>query len=97
MTLKELFNINISKFSSILYLIATLIIIIPISIVLVAEVRFSPMFSKMFLSTAVICIIIGKILTVLKKVKINKKDKSIPMNVGAIIGLLIVFLTNILK
>lgn len=97
MTLKELFNINISKFSSILYLIATLIIIIPISIVLVAEVSFSPMFSKISLSIALTCIIIGKILTLLKKVKINKKDKSIPMNVGAIIGLLIVFLTNIFK
>ncbi|GAA0730444.1 hypothetical protein GCM10008905_31760 [Clostridium malenominatum] len=80
--------------SSILYIIAALLVFIPTSIVLVTEFTFSSFFSKIFLSAALTLIIVGKILTIIKK---SKNDKSIPKDVGIIIGLLIVLVSKLLR
>lgn len=78
----------------ILYLMASLIILIPISIVFITDVHFSSSFSKISIGIALIFVITGKLLTLIKK---EKGDKSIPGDIGIIIGLLIAFISNILK
>lgn len=78
----------------ILYLIASLIVLIPATIVLITNVPFSSAFSKTSIGIALLLIIIGKVLALLKK---DKGDKSIPVDIGIIIGFLIVFLTHVLK
>ncbi|WP_234123513.1 hypothetical protein [Clostridium hydrogenum] len=78
----------------ILYVIALLIVLIPISIILVTDVPFSSSFSKTSISTALGFVISGKLLALLKK---NKGDKSISLDIGIILGILIVFISNLLK
>ncbi|MCY6354832.1 hypothetical protein [Clostridium sp. ZS2-4] len=78
----------------ILYLMASLIILIPIYIVLITDVHFSASFSKISIGIALIFVIIGKLITLIKK---KKGDKSIPGDIGIIIGILIVFISHVLK
>lgn len=82
-----------SNLNCILYLIGILIIIIPIGIVFVTEITFSSFLSKILLCSSLAFIIVGKILTANKK---NKGDKSIPGDIGVIIGLLIVLVSTAL-
>lgn len=77
-----------------LYLIASLIILIPVSIVLVTDVPFSSAFSKTSISVAIIFVMIGKTLTILNK---KKGDKSIPVDIGILIGMLITLVSHVLK
>lgn len=84
-------NGNLSR---ILYLIASLIICIPISIVLITYIPFSASFSKISIGIALILVITGKIFTLIKK---EKEDKSIPIDIGIIIGILIVFISHLAK
>lgn len=77
-----------------MYIIASLLVFIPIAIVFVTETGFNSFVSKIIISTAVTLIILGKILTVIKK---GKKDSSIPKDIGIIIGLLIVLISKVLR
>lgn len=86
--------IKSGKLNFILYLMALLIVLIPICIVFVTNVPFSATFSKISISTSLFLVITGKVLTLLKR---DKGDKNIPTDIGIIIGLLIVFISNILK
>jgi len=61
---------------------------------LVTEITFSSFFSKIVISTALILIIVGKVVTIIKK---GKKDKSISKDIGIIIGTLIVLVSKLLK
>lgn len=84
-----------SKLSSILYLIAGLVVLVPISIVLSTGNAFSSFYSKTFLTTAITFIIIGRTLTIAKK---GKEDKTIPWGgIGSIIGLLIALIWGIIR
>lgn len=82
------------KLSSALYLISSLIILIPISIALGTGFIFSSSFSKISIGIAIVFIMIGKLLAILNK---NKGDKSIHVDIGILIGILIVFISHILK
>ncbi|WP_138204104.1 histidine kinase [Haloimpatiens lingqiaonensis] len=73
----------------ILYLIASLVILIPIAIVFITGNPFSSSFSKISIGIAFIFVILGKFFALLKK---EKGDKSIPIDIGIIIGLLIAFI-----
>ncbi|GAA0783084.1 hypothetical protein [Hathewaya limosa] len=84
-------NDNLNR---ILYVIASLIILIPISIVLITDVPFSSFFSKIAIGIVLFFVIIGQILTLLKK---KHGDKSIAVDIGIIIGILIVLISHILK
>lgn len=66
-----------------LYVLAALIIIIPILIVLISNKGFSPFFSKVMISASIICIEIGLLI---KTFMMKKEGKSIAKNVGGIIG-----------
>lgn len=65
-------NMKTNKLSLILYLIGGLVVFVPISIVLITGNAFSPFYSKIFLTTAMMFIIIGRTLTVVKKAKENR-------------------------
>lgn len=78
----------------ILYLIASLIVLTPIAIVLVTDIPFSLAFSKISIGIAFVFVIAGKLLTLLKK---KKGDKSIPVDMGIFIGILIAFIYHVLK
>lgn len=102
---KELNEIKINKLdlilyiktgniSRLLYLVALLIILIPITIVFVTDVPFSSTFSKISVNAAFVFVIVGKILTLIKK---KKTDKNISVDVGILIGILIAFINHVLK
>lgn len=78
----------------ILYLIASLVILIPIAIVFITDNPFSSSFSKISIGIAFIFVILGKLFALLKK---EKGDKSIPIDIGIIIGILIAFISHVLK
>jgi hypothetical protein len=80
--------------SAILFLIAVLIILIPTCIVLATEITFSSSFSQIALCISLALFILGKILIVIKK---DKGEKSILGDIGVIVGLIIVFVSTILK
>lgn len=82
------------KLSRVLYLIASLIILIPISIVLITDVPFSSTFTNISIGVSYIFVIIGKILTILNK---KKGDKDLPVDVAILIGILTAFIQFILK
>lgn len=67
---------------------------IPISIVLATEITFSAIVSKILISTALAFIILGKIITVIKK---GKNHHSIPKDIGIVIGLVIVLISRLLR
>nr|WP_246879848.1 histidine kinase [Bacillus suaedae] len=70
-----------------LYLSAALLIFIPISIVLMSDtITFSSTFSKIVISTGIILVIFGKVLSLLEK---RKENKSFSTDIGIITGLLI--------
>lgn len=86
--------IKTGKLSRVLYLIASLIILIPISIVLITDVPFSSAFTNISIGISYIFVIIGKTLTILNK---KKGDKDLPVDIGILIGILTAFIQFILK
>ena len=84
-----------NKLSLILYLIAVLLIFIPISIVLVNDNAFNSFYSKIFVNTAIIFVIVGRILTVVKKTIVDRKVQWV--GIGSITGLLILLVWEVLK
>ncbi|HLR74443.1 MAG TPA: histidine kinase [Virgibacillus sp.] len=86
--------IQIGKFRRTLYVSAVLIIIIPIVIVLMSDVTFSPTLSHTMISTSIVLLLLGKMITVFEK---KSKNKSYALDVGALIGLVIVLIINLFK
>lgn len=83
------------KWRLIFYLIAASIVLIPISIVLITDNTFKLFSSEVIVNTALLFIIIGKILTAYKE---NIENGCINWgSIGVITGLLIVFVRNALK
>ena len=71
-----------------MYFSATLLIFIPTSVVLMSDdVTFSSLFSNVVISTAIVLVILGIMVTIFEKKKANK---SFAPDIGAVIGLLIV-------
>ncbi|AKL96139.1 hypothetical protein CACET_c26940 [Clostridium aceticum] len=87
--------LNAVKWRLISYIIAFLVIFIPIFIVAVTDNGFSSFYGKTFIALAFIFIIIGKVLTTLKK---TIDDGAMHWTgIGSIIGLLIVLLWDVLR
>lgn len=84
--LNLLIYIYTGKLTTILYYLAVLIIIIPVSIVLVTDTPFNSYFSKIVIGTAGTFIIIGKIFVIINK---KKEDKSISGDIGILTGIII--------
>jgi cation transport ATPase len=78
----------------ILYLIASLIVLIPIFIVLITDVPFSSSFSQISTSMAFVFVIAGKLITAFKK---KLKDENISVDISIIIGILIAFISKVIK
>lgn len=73
----------------VLYIISSLIILIPICIVLITNVPFTSLFSKLSLIVAYILILLGKTFSIIK----NKfENKNISVDVSILIGLLTAFI-----
>ena len=71
-----------------MYFSAALLIFIPTSVVLMSDdVTFSSLFSNVVISTAIVLVILGIMVTIFEKKKANK---SFAPDIGAVIGLLIV-------
>lgn len=83
------------KWRSIFYLIAVLIFIIPISIVVMTGDTFNFLSGDAFIDTALLFIIIGKILTEYKNTIENGAVNW--FSIGGITGFLIGFIWNIFK
>jgi predicted tellurium resistance membrane protein TerC len=80
------------KLKWLFYLIAFMLISIPTSIVLMDDdVTFSSTFSNTVISTAIVLVILGKLINVYKK---RKENKSFVSDIGIIIGITIVLITN---
>ncbi|WP_286905367.1 hypothetical protein [Clostridium sp. UBA1652] len=86
--------LKLSCLNLILYLIAAIIIILPISIVMVSDITLSKTFSKALISTSFIFISAGKFITFFKK---NKGDKTKINDLAVIVGFLIVLISYLLK
>lgn len=92
--LNSVIGIRTYRLSSILYLIAALLVSIPLAIVLITGLIINSVFSKIILFSALAFIIVGKILTTIKK---NEKEKNNPKDIGIIIGFLILLISRALK
>lgn len=86
--------LKLSYLNLILYLIAAIIIILPISIVMVSDITLSETFSKVLISISFIFIAVGKFITFFKK---NKGDKTKINDLAVIVGFLIVLISYLLK
>lgn len=83
-----------NKLQSVLYIIASLLIIIPIIIVLTTEHAFSALYSHILLGTAFIFIIAGRVITIIKIIKV---EHIIPWNkIGFTLGILITLIWRLL-
>lgn len=76
-----------------LYINAVLLIAIPIMIVLLFNVSFSAIVSHFIISFAILCVIVGKGVTVNLK---RQKNINYVTDVGVIIGLFLVFIITLL-
>jgi predicted tellurium resistance membrane protein TerC len=83
----------LEKLKWFLYLSAVLLIGIPISIVLMDDnVTFSSTFSNTVISTAIVLVILGKMINIYIK---RKENKSFVSDVGIIIGIFIVLVARL--
>lgn len=90
---KFLIYIKDSNINKILYGIAGLIIVVPTLIVLITDIEISSFFTKILMSISFIFVLSAKFLEILKKEKI---DKSISIDIGVFLGILITFILYIL-
>lgn len=86
--------LKLSNLNLIMYLIAALIVIIPMFIVAFSDITLSEFYSKLMISIALTFVIIGKSISVFKK---SKGDKSIAADIGIITGILIVLISHLVK
>jgi|GEM_PF-1003588 len=79
----------------ILYLAAALVVFIPILIVTFTDNPFNPIYSKVYISSALTFIILGKVLTAYKK---TIENRTLPWaTIGTITGFLIVLIWGVLR
>lgn len=69
-----------------LYIVAVLLVSVPMAVVLINNTPFSSNLSRTVISIAMILIIVGKVITILEKRKVNKSYAS---DIGIISGLTI--------
>ena len=74
------------------YIIALIIIIVPTAIVMVSDIGFSDLFSKIFISTALILVVIGRALTACSR---SKGDNRLYNDIAVIIALLIIIVSRL--
>ena len=82
------------KATTILYYLAVLIIIIPLSIVLVTDTAFNSSFSKIIIGLAGFLFIIGKLLVIINK---KKENKNISGDVGILTGITLALISYIIN
>lgn len=83
-----------NKLKILLYLSAVLLIVIPILIVFISDIPFSSTFSNTVISTSIVLVILGILITVFQK---SKENKIIVGEIGAIIGLSIVLIISLIQ
>lgn len=84
--LNLLIYIYTGKLTTILYYLAVLIIIIPVSIVLIRDTPFNESFSKILIGISGSFIIIGKLFVIINK---KKENKNISIDSGILTGIII--------
>lgn len=82
------------KVTTILYYLAVLIIIIPLSIVFVTNTAFDSFFSKIIMGLAGFLFIIGKLLVIINK---KKENKNISGDAGILIGITLALISYIIN
>jgi len=75
-----------------MYTVAGLLIVIPTIYVLISDISFSSVTSNILISTSILLVILGKLISVMDKKKVNR---SYAVDIGAITGLSIVFILRI--
>ncbi|WP_010233579.1 hypothetical protein [Clostridium arbusti] len=84
-----------NRLNLILYIIAALMIFIPMSIVFVTGKSFDSFHSKVFVGVAITFVIVGRILTIVKK---TIYDKCVPwVDIGIISGIFITLIGLVLR
>lgn len=81
-----------TKLTNILYIMAALLILIPICIVLITNITFGGVFSSILISISFILILIGKLILILNK---DKTDKTRSIDIATFLGILTAFLLHI--
>ena len=71
-----------------MYTVAGLLIVIPTMYVIISDTSFSSVTSNVLIFLAIMLVILGKLITLLDK---KKENRSYAIDMGAIIGLTIVF------
>ncbi|QAA31389.1 hypothetical protein [Clostridium manihotivorum] len=87
-------HINTKNLTSKLYLLGILILVIPMLIASITENGFSSISTKIFLSTSFTLILIGKILSTIKRKKANE---NIAIDIGLILGILTTIISNLIR
>jgi len=75
-----------------MYTVAGLLIVIPIMYVIISDTSFSSLTSNILISIAILLVVLGKVISVMDK---KKEKRSYAADLGAIIGLSIVFTLRI--
>ncbi|WP_404431357.1 histidine kinase [Sutcliffiella horikoshii] len=75
-----------------MYTVAGLLIVIPTIYVIISDTSFSSVTSNILISIAILLVIFGKLISVMDK---KKENRSYAVDIGAIIGLLTVFILRI--
>lgn len=75
-----------------MYTVAGLLIVIPTMYVFIFDTAFSTGTSNILISLAILLVILGKLISVIDK---KKESRSYAVDIGAIIGLSIVFILRI--
>lgn len=75
-----------------MYTVAGLLIVIPIMYVIISDTSFSSLTSNILISIAILLVVLGKVISVMDKMK---EKRSYAADLGAIIGLSIVFTLSI--
>lgn len=84
-----------NKLSLILFIIPILLILVPISVVLVTDIKFNSFYTNIFVNTAIFFVILGKILNIIKKTKADREVQW--AGIGSITVFLILLVWNIFR
>lgn len=85
---------NLSIISKISYILCAIVLLVPIFIVLITDVPFDDLFTRISISSAYLLFLIGKTSNVIKK-KLEKENISI--DIGVLLGILLGFITYVFK
>lgn len=85
---------NLSIISKISYILCAIVLLVPIFIVLITDVPFGELFTRISISSANLLFLIGKTSSIIKK-KLEKENISI--DIGVLFGILLAFITYVFK